>query len=355
MTAPIYIVALLMIVFSGCHKTLAHARTIIIPLSENNISPLSNIITVAKKGGDFSDPIKALLSITNASQSSPYLIVIAPGTYNLTSPLIMKEFVNINGTGEELTYLTKSFPESETSRAIIIGSNNASLSDLSIVQQPNGEPFVYGIYNLNASPELKRLSIDLGRGDPSSFINRSQNLYGIYNNDASPTIKNIKISLIGSSVSSSGIHSLNSSSPIIQNVDINIQANSTSSHYGVFSNGGNISNAGVQTIEQLTVLIKGGVRAINYGVYLNHAVHLNDVNIQVSGDAASYAVFATFLAKAKVNNSWLQGNTNAVFINGDTATIDLKRTTLIGGVNNNKANCILTDNGIGNELSSSCQ
>lgn len=69
----------------------------------------ANLVTVAKTGGNFSSPIAAIASITNASATNRYLVKINPGTYNLgTSALVMKQFVDVEGSGEDNTIITSS-------------------------------------------------------------------------------------------------------------------------------------------------------------------------------------------------------------------------------------------------------
>jgi pectin methylesterase-like acyl-CoA thioesterase len=66
----------------------------------------ANVIVVATTGGDFSDPIAAINSITDASATNPYLIKIMPGVYTLGSKLSLKSFVDIEGSGEGVTKIT---------------------------------------------------------------------------------------------------------------------------------------------------------------------------------------------------------------------------------------------------------
>ena len=68
--------------------------------------PLKNVITVAKANGKFTDPVAAVNSITDASATNPYLVVIGPGVYTVTSPVVMKPYVDIAGSGENVTKIT---------------------------------------------------------------------------------------------------------------------------------------------------------------------------------------------------------------------------------------------------------
>jgi len=91
--------ALTIVVFSGT----AFA------VKPDNGSPYANQIVVAKSGGDFTDLRIALDSITDASAANPYLVTIMPGIYDLgTDYLYMKEFVDIEGSGQGNTILTGS-------------------------------------------------------------------------------------------------------------------------------------------------------------------------------------------------------------------------------------------------------
>ena len=73
-------------------------------------SPYTNadnrIITVAKSGGDFTNPVTAMNSIKDASSNKRYKIQIGPGKFNLgTKQLRIKPYVSVEGAGIEMTEL----------------------------------------------------------------------------------------------------------------------------------------------------------------------------------------------------------------------------------------------------------
>ena len=51
--------------------------------------------------------LNALDAITDASATNPYLIIIEPGVFDIGSnSLVMKEYVDIEGSGESVTKIT---------------------------------------------------------------------------------------------------------------------------------------------------------------------------------------------------------------------------------------------------------
>jgi pectin methylesterase-like acyl-CoA thioesterase len=64
-------------------------------------SGTAQVVVVAKSGGDKTNPIDAVNSITDASATKPYLIKVMPGVYDLgTASLVMKPFVYLEGSGD---------------------------------------------------------------------------------------------------------------------------------------------------------------------------------------------------------------------------------------------------------------
>ena len=64
--------------------------------------PLSNVIILAKSGGQFSDVKLAIDSITDNSPTNRYTIEVASGEYlvdNSSGPIELKSFCNISALG----------------------------------------------------------------------------------------------------------------------------------------------------------------------------------------------------------------------------------------------------------------
>ncbi len=125
----------------------AKEKVAVIPMSVSK--SMSNIVTVAKSGGDFTDPQKALDSITDASENNPYLIVIGPGKYKIEQTLEMKPWVDITGSGREITTLWGEIGgDYEHTSAIIQGNKNTTLSNLGVINngnQQSSSKYVVGI------------------------------------------------------------------------------------------------------------------------------------------------------------------------------------------------------------------
>lgn len=137
------------IVITGCHiedninldvnitnpTTIGHINGYIpyLKIFINSLSPFfvtnkdRNIITVAKRGGDFDTINDALNVITDATINNPYLIQVGPGVFN-ESPIVMKEYVKLVGSGTNDTIIN--ITNNNTNG--ITGIDNSEVSNISI-------------------------------------------------------------------------------------------------------------------------------------------------------------------------------------------------------------------------------
>lgn len=116
-------------------------------LRESKTSPYSNVIIVARAGGDFTSVQAALNRITGNSPTNRYLVWVAPGIYRET--VRMKEYVDIEGAGENVTKITNA---GGANVATLFGASNAELRHVTV--ESNQSSLLTAIRNDSASPSL---------------------------------------------------------------------------------------------------------------------------------------------------------------------------------------------------------
>lgn len=160
-------VVLISITFSAYAQT----KVVVIPLGGDDgdgCDPCySQTITVAPSGADFDDPALAMRSIDKSLPQEDYriLVKIAAGAYTMTSPLNMREYVDVEGagtdetTGTELIGALSSSGLDLFSAAIVNGSDNAELRDMNVVNT-GGNCVSLGMLNNRASPTVRNVNFD---------------------------------------------------------------------------------------------------------------------------------------------------------------------------------------------------
>ena len=262
----------------------AHNKVVLIPMSGDDVRPLKNIITVAKKNGDFTSPVTALNSIMGAAHNNAYLIVIAPGVYTLTSQqLVMKQYVDITGSGQNVTILkgSKSSASRSSSAAVVVGANNSKISNLTIQNTDSVfsvSTYAIGIFNGGASPTIQDTTISVTAG--KNFQ------YGIYNVNtvasiAAPKLSDLTILVTGANNSQTGV---------FNNRDV-----------------GAVLGRG-PTLMNLRITVEGGA-GTEYGVYnfsSNNSVMMS--NSRISAATASIRAFTgSATDETYISNSLLNG------------------------------------------------
>ena len=285
---------------------LAQDGMIVVPVAVSR--PLQNVVTVSPVKGKFTDPVAAVASITDASATNPYLVVIGPGVYTVTSPIVMKPYVDIAGSGENVTKITGaiSTTAAETS-AIILGSDNAALSSLT-VENTGGAKVSIALYNRYASPMVKNVVAKATGGESS---------YGVRNHHSSPTLTGVTATGHGQTIGQ-GVHNYYYSHPAMTNVNAD----------GWGTNSCGIYNLSHSSPTMTGVTAMGGLGGNSYGIY----------SLSVSCPT--------------IRRSTIAGGIYAVYIAGD-CTAMISQSTIVGRVNGSK--CVACDNASGNALDGSCQ
>lgn len=263
----------------------AFARIIVLPAAPNDATGNGNALLAALSG------------ITNATSSRPYLVMLEPGIYDVGStPLQMKPYVDIEGSGEDTTQILGAGNASQ-STATVLGANNTGLRDLT-VRNSGGNLFAVAIYNSAASPRLLNVTAEASGG---SNPYDTSNIAVLNANGSSPLMVNVSAFATSTVGNNAGINNSDASSPTI----INVRAIATGT--------GNSSNYGIRNqSSSLTIrfsVMKGGGGTFNYGLF---------------DDASSGAVI-------QVLNSEIEGSLNSI-TNGTGTTTEVANSKIAGGV-----------------------
>ncbi len=124
----------------------------------------AQVLVVSPSGGDFTSVQDALDAITDASFTKRYLVRVGPGTY--AEEVTMKPFVDIEGSGEDLTIL-RAF-----GNATVTGASDAELRDLAV--ENFGGPFGggIGIHAAAAATRVVRVTVrvNVATGTPIGIL-----------------------------------------------------------------------------------------------------------------------------------------------------------------------------------------
>jgi len=288
-------------------------KVVVIPLGADGAKPLKNVITVASQNGDFDDPVAAVSSITNASESNPYLVVVAPGVYILNSQLQMKSWVHLSGSGQSVTTLKGNFLSDEFDEATIELENNSTVSDMYIVGSPIG--------------------------------NRSIAVYNYQKNNTA-RLERVKLLATGGTLENRGLHS-ELSSPTLQNIHVTATGNAI--NYAIRN------YRSSPTMAHITAIAEAG-SSKNYAFYNSGSESTSeifDLVAQASG-TNSYAIHNTNDAAPKIRRSSLKGETGAILLAGG-GTVIVTQSSIEGSVSGTGTTiCAATDNGDGVLLGAAC-
>ena len=273
--------------------------------------PLQNIVTVAKANGMFTDPVAAVNSITDASETNPYLVVIGPGVYIVTAPVVMKPWVDITGSGENVTKITGSLgTEDMLTSSIIRGVNNSVLSFLTVENKGGGSTYTIALFNFTVSSAMNHVT---------ATANGSGMSIGVLTKDCTSS-----------------------------SVMTNVTATAT----------GGWKNVGVQyessisaEMTDVTATATGGSYSI--GVEINSSpTVMTNITAKATGGSESYGVKHTN-SSSVIRRSTLTGDKNGLYT--DSSSTNVSQSTIIRGVGGGGALCVACDKGNGTATSISCR
>lgn len=326
--------------FFSISRSEALSKVVVIPLSSSK--KLHNVVTVSAKGGDFTNPAAAVNSITDASADNTYLVVIGPGIFTLTETLVMKDYVSISGAGQGITKLTGSISLA-IHGAIILGSNNSILSDLTVENLGGGErsraivnyhnyegTVIYnvtakasgslvntGIYNYDSGSDLKNVEV---------FVEGGNTSVGVENNNNASKMMHVNASAQFGSEKNIGIYNRNMAWVKMEHVEASAYGGETS--YGVLNE--YLADPRMKNVLARAV---GGTNS-NIGVAndYSHPV-LKDVTAEATYGESSYGVRNDNLSTSRMTNVTVKassGTKNYGVANYSSSTTEIINSSISG-------------------------
>jgi pectin methylesterase-like acyl-CoA thioesterase len=303
-------------------------------------APYKNVVVVAQTGGQYTSIQAALNSIADSSPTNRYLVWVAPGTY--TETVTMKAYVDIEGSGEDITKITfTGSPNPDT--GTVVGASNAELRSLT-VENTGGNTNAVAIYNLGASPSLLDISANSSGGTTTNLA--------VYNlSISSPNMRNVTATASGAPGYNYGVLNSASSSPSMINVKATASGASSAQDFGV----ANLASS-APSMNNVTATASGGTA---YGVYNDtSSPKITGSNLSATGGTGNFGVF-TFGGGAvtvAIDNSKVTGGTNALY-NGAGSTTRVGASQLVGGAalnNSGTLTCSASYDGNNKRLGTQC-
>jgi hypothetical protein len=120
-------------------------------------------IVVAKSGGDFTTIEEALASIDDAAADRPYRVVVAPGVFDESGPLVVPAFVSLTWSGAGTTVVRRAAAGStqNSDAAVITVEDSAQVADLSVHNTGSGSAFSLGVlgFALSDATRIERVDV----------------------------------------------------------------------------------------------------------------------------------------------------------------------------------------------------
>ena len=256
----------------------------------------------------------ALDGIVDATEGNPYLLKIEPGIYNLgTNRLVMKEYVDIEGSGVETTeILSRGSTRPDT--GTVIGADNAELRFLTVRNDGATSAYATAIYNSGASPRLTHVRVIAEGAETATGVHNvamshpivddvearadgTETGYALHNVDSYPAMRRVTAVSAGATTSA-GVY--NEACILeISMMDVEASATGVGAVYGVYNAGSNPTMVGI--------VAEAWNGEINYGL-------LNDASSPTMDNIVALAM------NGDNNTGLINRNGSSPTMNGVTAT-----------------------------------
>ena len=313
----------------------------------NGVTP-AQVVWVAKSGGDFTSVIAALASITDASAAKPYVVRIAPGTYTEPAGVALKDYVDLEGSGQTNTVITATTTATSNATVRATGVFHGEVRELTITNTGGGAANAYGLRLDSVTPASATRITDVTVNTTGSTSTN----YGTYVNAAAPIITGLTTTATGG-VNAYGLTSF-AAQPVVSAITA-LGSGATSLNTGVSAESSStlvMTDSTATAVSQLVgtsrgVLVTGstgdftGVKMaatttnasfLSSGlIAVGSTVTLSTVTATSSGTAPSSAGIGSISTTITMTNTTTQGLQGINSLG--SATYNVRNSTIIGSTN----------------------
>lgn len=267
--------------------------------------------------------LNALAGITNASATKRYVIKVEPGIFELgTSRLIMKPFVDIEGSGQEATVI-QGGGFSTNDDGVVWGAASAELRELQVRSNSHPSQAAIAFYLPSGDTRLRNVFL---------FAIGGVGTWGI-RSAGSPFIEECTIQVQGGA-NSHGLVSLGENRrPVIRRTVIEV-TNGSSNGYGMLF----LSGSAPAEIRDVQIKLSGSY-SFSYGIYLDDPFNLlasrvTSSTIDVAGSSTNTGIWFRGL-RLNVEQSQIRaaGSNGTGIVNNGGGTLVLEHSESAGALN----------------------
>lgn len=293
----------------------------------------------------------ALAGISSPSSTNRWLLKLEPGIYDVGStPLQMRSWVDIEGSGIGVTTITGSVPVSSTFDATVFGADNAELRLLTVEATANTASSAIAMGNYSASPRIYRVKFSTTAGTAWGVRNSSSatlieecdiavtstgsgDAYGVIYRNFPTDLGAVRRSRINVSGSANNYGVFLANTLAIEEIrDSRLDVTGGVNARGLYTDSNGWSTSGdILRIKNTEINAAGGSTA-SYGIDFSVPLVLEITESKVwgTGSPATYGIWQSAFANEQVilQGSWVIGFTQTVSTN-NPATIT--GTVLQGG------------------------
>jgi|GEM_PF-2950592 len=212
-------------------------------------------IRVLRPGPDLQS---ILDGITDAGPSNPYLLHLGPGVYELTERLQMKPYVDVSGSGENVTILRGSLASGFNTAGVVSMALHSTLSHLAVENSAETGSSIFAINAFKLDAQGDASTARLLHVTAESAGDASSSSRGVHMEESSIRIEHVTAKVTGTTTNY-GIRAYDSS-PTVTNVSATVHSGATR-NWAFY-----ISESGAQPVLTETTASATGMESYGYNV-----------------------------------------------------------------------------------------